>query len=1052
MDFRMLGKPELRVGDKRCNLGPRKERHVLAVMLLDLPNPVTAETLVNRVWGDDWSDGSYSSLYSVVSRLRKRLSLVSGVDAEKLLPKRSGSYALNVNRDDVDVWRFRRLRDEARQVAGRDDLLAVALYKQADALWRGTPLHGLDGGWAESVRASLNEERLAAAIHRIRAELRLHRHADLVGDIARLAHEYPGNETLLGLSLTALYGSGRQPEALVAFKEARTRWRTEFGMSLGSELQDLHRLMLNGDPILDATASPEQPSRRVTIGAGATPPATPPSTIPRDNPDFTGRTVELATLAGWMTSAQPRSTVPVIVISGLHGVGKTELAVHAAWAFGDQDSPRLFVDLHTPDGNPVDPGTALGTLLQGLGVSVGVIPASTEDRVALWRSLLADKRALVVLDNAADSAQVRPLLPGAAGCRVLITTRRKSIDLPGMRWLPLEPLPSAEAAELFTRTAGGGRHDDAADVAAVLRLCGYLPQEIHFAANDLRRHPAWTAGELAGRLRESQAEGREVGVGFELAYGHLAAAPQRLLRQLTLHPGPGFSQYAACALAQDPSLGETRRALEVLLDYHLIDETAPGRYVLRDVVWKYARRMAGERDTTADRDLAAGRLLDYYLYCADQADRVMYPFHRRLPVAVGNIPASTPPLRTRGDCRAQMEAERPSFLAMTRYAAAQGRREHAGLLAHLLARFLDTWGCWAEAAELHLLAVSAWRAMRNTSGEAKALTELSVVLGRMGRYEEALKHASDALALARTATDRAAEADALDRTGVILWWMAHYPAALARFDEALSIWRALGDEDGEADTLMYSGIVAWHLSSYRDALARMERALALYRRLGDMQGEVNALNNLGELQYEAGDHDLALDSYQHALEMYKDLGDRQGEAIAVNNIGNACRETGRNEDALACYRAALDIYRDIGDRRGEADALNNMGTAYLRTGRHRDALEHHEQALVIAHQLGERYLTTESLNGSGKARLAAGSYSLAAEDFRTAIEVSKQIGDRSQEAQALTGLGDALLPAEEAGERDTARACWSRALTIFEDIGKPIDAAAVRDRLLMHTE
>jgi DNA-binding SARP family transcriptional activator/tetratricopeptide (TPR) repeat protein len=1047
MQFHLLGKPELWADGRRHSLGPRKERHVLAVLLLELPRPVSVETLADRVWEEGSSDGTYNSLYSVVSRLRKRLGSASGVDGEKLLPKRSGVYALQVNRDDVDVWRFRALRDEAKKARFRDDELAVALYDQAEALWHGVPLHGLDGGWAESVRATLNEERLAATVQRIGSRLELGHHADLVSELAGLVHEYPDNDRLLRLYLTALYGSGRQAEALLAYARAENRWRKDFGLTFGRDLQDLQRLMLHGDPVLNATASFEPPSRQAAVIAETASPPAPPSALPRDDSDFSGRTTELKRLAGWMTPERPGSPIPVIVISGLPGIGKTELAVHAARVFGDQDSAQLFVELHTPDGNPVEPRAALGTLLQELGVSDRVIPGSVEGRVALWRSLLADKRALVVLDNAADSAQVRPLLPGAADCCVLVTTRRKSIDLPGMRWLPLEPLPPAEAAELFSRTSGEGRRDDEAGVAAVLRLCGYLPQEIHFAASQLRRHPAWSIGELTALLQESPAADREVGVGLELTYRHLTPASQRLLRHLTLHPGPDFSQHAAVTLSESQSLGETRGALEILLDYDLIGEMAPGRYVFRDVVWKYARWLAGERDSTADRNLAIDRLLDYYLYLADQADRLVYPFHRRIPFVVRHIPASAPPLKTRGDCLKQMAAERTSLLAVARYAASQGRNEHASLLAHALARFLDAWGYWAEARELHELAITAWRAMRNSSGEAKALTELSLILGRMGRHDDGLRQASDALAIARAAADRAAEADALDRIGIVLWWMARYPEAIARFDEALSIWRALGDEDGEADTLMYSGIVAWHLSSYPDALRRIERALALYRQLGDAQGEANGLNNLGELQYEAGEYDRALGSYQHALAMYKDLGDRQGEAIAVNNIGNACRETGRSEDALACYRAALGVFRDIGDLRCEAETLNSMGTAYLRIGRHGDALEQHYKALVLANQLAERFLTAESLNGSGSAHLAGGSYSLAAEDFRTAIEISKQIGDRNQEAQALTGLGDALLHTEG---RAAAEECWSPAATIFQGIGKLTDAEAVRTRLRMH--
>jgi tetratricopeptide (TPR) repeat protein/DNA-binding SARP family transcriptional activator len=1050
VEFRVLGPVEVWAGGRSHELGSRQERCVLAILLWELGRPIAPENVMERLWGNDRPAKALDSLYSLVSRLRGNLREASG-GSDGWVPK-SGWYRLLAERGDVDLCQFRDLRDGARAAleAGANDQ-ALALLNKAERLWHGVPLADLDGRWVEDARVSLNEERYEATVMRMEATLRLGHDTGAVGDLFALTARYPLREAPTRLLMLALYRSGRSADALQLFPRFHRNYVEEMGGSESSgALGHLHSLMLRDDPEL-ALLQPAPPnmspaSRAATVSAAAVAEVAPVHNLPRDNPDFTGRASELKKLAHWMNSEQAESTVPVIMISGMPGVGKTTLAVHAARVSGNRYSEQFFVELHSPDGEPVKPATALGTLLQGLGVSERVIPASVEDRVTLWRSRLAGKRALVILDDAAGSAQVRPLLPGAPGCLVLITTRRKAVDLPGMRWLPLEPFPPAEAAELFTRTAGEGRRDDEADVAVVLRLCGYLPQEIHFAASELLRHPAWSVAELATRLRESPAEDREVGAGLELTYRHLTATPQRLLRQLALHPGPGFSQYAAAALAGSESLSETRRSLDVLLDYHLIEETVSGRYVFRDLVWKYARRLANDRDSAADRDSAMDRLLDYYLYFADRADRLMYPFHRRIPVAVRHVPASTPPLATRGDCRKQMEAERPSMLAIARHAAALGRGEQAGLLAHALAGFLDTWGCWAEAGDLHRLAISAWRAMRNTSGEAKALIELSLVLGRMGHHEEALRHASDALVLARAAADRAAEAHALDRMGNFLWWQARYPEALARFNEALSIWRALGDEDGEADTLMYSGIVAWHLSMYPDAMRRTERALSLYRQLGNTQGEANALNNLGELQQEAGDYDQALGSYQHAFDMYKDLGDRQGEAIAVNNIGNVYRHTGRTEDALACYRSALDIYRDIGDLRCEADTLNNMGTAYLRMGRHGDALEQHHKALVLAHQLAERYLKAESLNGSGNARLAASSYSAAADDFRTAIEVCKQIGDRSQEAEALAGLGDALL---HVSGKESAQGYWFSALTIFEDIGKPTAADAVRTRLRM---
>jgi tetratricopeptide (TPR) repeat protein/DNA-binding SARP family transcriptional activator len=1048
VEFRVLGPVEVWAGGRSHDLGSRQERCVLAILLWELGRPVAPDTVMERVWGNDRPPKALDSLYALVSRLRASLREAGG---GRECVSRSGWYRLQAERGDVDLCRFRDLRDAARTAldAGANEQ-AFTLLNDAEQLWHGVPLANLDGRWVEDARITLNEERYDVTVMRMEAALRLGRHAGVVGELFGFAARYPLRVTPTKLLMLALARSGRGADALQIFPRFHRYYVEEMGGSgSSSELGYLHDLILKNDPRIAVMepAPPEAPAAAADDSPSAVIAAVPVDNLPRDNPDFTGRTAELGRLATWMNSERAQSSVPVIVISGMPGAGKTEIAVHAARLFGGQYGEQLFVGLHSTDGKPVEPEAALGTLLQELGVSGRVIPVGVEKRAALWRSLLVGKRALVVLDDAADSAQVRPLLPGAAGCLVLITTRRKAIDLPGMRWLPLEPLPPTDASKLFARTAGEGRLDDEATVAAVLRLCDYLPQEVHFAASELLRHPAWSVAELMTRLLESPAEDREVGAGLELTYHHLTTAPQRLLRLLALHPGPGFSRYAAAALAGDPSMSETQRSLDVLVDYHLVEETMSGRYVFRDVVWKYARRLARERDSPADQDRAMDRLLDYYLFLADRADRLMYPFHRRMPVVIRHVPASIATFGTRAECKKQMEAERPSMLAVARHAAAQGRGEHAGLMAHALARFLDTWGCWAEAADLHRLAISAWRAMRNTAGEAKALTELSLVLGRMGHHDEALRHASDALALARAAADRAAEADALDRMGNFLWWMARYPEALARFDQALSIWQAMGDEDGEAGTLMYSGIVAWHLSMYPDAMRRMERALALYRQVGDVQGEANALNNLGELQTGADDNDQALSSYQRALEMYRDLGDRQGEAIAVNNIGNVRRDTGRNEEALACYRTALDIYRDIGDLRCEADTLNNMGGALLGMRRHDDALAQHHKALVIAHQLAERYLTAESLNGSGKTHLAAGSNSPAAEDFRTAIEISRQIGDRSQEAEGLTGLGDALLHADGT---EAAHACWFSALTIFEDIGKPAAADTVRARLRRH--
>jgi DNA-binding SARP family transcriptional activator len=993
---------------RRHDLGARKERCVLAVLLWELGRPITAEAIIQRVWEADLSGKTLNSFYSTVSRLRTRLDGI-GVADRDWVSRRAGSYQLNVGRDDVDVWRFRDLRNQAKAAAVRgDDEHAVALFAQAEALWRGIPLTGLDGNWAEAVRTTLNEEWLAAVQERIQAAFRLGRHAELVGEITDLVAGRPLNEDLVEFAMLALYRCGRRAEALAAYRRLDRRWREEFGGDPGPKLRDLHQRMLHDDPALSIPAQSGGMPYWAAV-TNALPPAALTSTMPRDNPDFTGRTVELGTLSDWLNSSQAQSAAAVAVISGMAGVGKTALAVHAAHLRRDQYRDQLYLQMrgHTTDETPLDPVAALGTLLRRLGVpDDDIVEADVEDRAALWRARLAGRRVLILLDDALDAEQVRPLLPGSPSCLVLITTRR-AIDLPGMCWLSLEPMPSADAAALFTRTAGRGPMGDVA-VASVLRMCGYLPQEIQLAGSELRRHPAWDARDLAARLRQTRAKDRQVGAALALSYQHLTGAQQRLLRQLALHPGPVFSGYAARAMAGDQTPSETGRSLDVLLDDHLVNEPASGRFSFHDLTREYARELAMSMDSQQDRRGTMRRLLDYYLSLADRADRIVYPFHRRIPVDGTAAMPDLPPLNTRSDYQEYLETEKANLLAMARYAASDGWAEHAALLAHALGRFLGTWGDWADAIDLQHRAVDAWRGLGSTSGEAMALTELCVILSRAGEHDEALGCARDALAIARAATDRPGEADALDAMGLTLWRSARYSEALARHSEALTIWRELGDRHGEADALWHTAIACWHLGRSTDALGRAEQARAAYRELGDPHGESLALNFLGGMQQDAEMYDQALVCYQQVLAMFKQLGDRQGEAVAFTNIGEIRQLTGHYPQALRDYRMALDILREIGDRRTEAATLNSMASTFLAAGDLATALTCYQKALILADQLAERYMQASSHLGAGAVHLAMGRPASAADDYRIALELSRQIGDSRLETDALRGLDRAL--------------------------------------------
>lgn len=1034
----MLGRVELWADGKPCKLGSRKERGVLAILLWELGRSVPAETLVSRVWGDEAPDGAVESLYQNVSRLRKRLRDAGGTGRE--LPRRSGSYLLDVSRQDVDAWRFRSLRDAGRAAAASgDDERAVTLYGEADALWRGIPLDGLDGDWAESIRARLNEERLRAAAQRVKAGLRLGRHADLVGEIADLVRQHPLDESLLELHLLALYGSGRQAEALSAYLQAELRWRKETGGNLSSALRDLHQLMLHDDPTLRAATPPPY---RVT-GPGTVP----PNAIPRDNPDFTGRSAELATLSSWLGSVPVRSTVPVAVISGMAGVGKTTLAVHAAHSLRERYPTQLHLSLrgHVADSEPPEPAAALGSLLRMLGVPDQVIPADADGRAALWRSMLTGRKALILLDDALAAAQVLPLLPGAPGSLVLVTTRRRTLSLPGMLALPLDPMPHADAVALFTRTAGAAAAAaaDRAAVSRVVRLCGHVPFAIQLAGSRLRGHPAWSVRDLASRLGDMRSGDRDMTAALALSYRYLRAGQQQLFRWLALHPGDSFSVHAAAAMADDESLAATRRALDVLLDFHLIEEPSAGRLTFHHLIREFAADLASA-DPAPGQRLAMRRLLDYYVRLAGQADRVVHPFSRRIPVPRAAIsPRALPPLGTRGEWAARLETEKASLLGAARYAAANDWPVHTGLLAHLLGGFLDSWGDWTDAIHLHRRAVAAWRGTGNTIGEATALLDLAFILCRTGQHAEADECARTALAVARAASDGAGEAAALDTLGVILSAAARYAEALACHDQAIPGWRDLGDGHGEADALSRSVLPAARLGKYPDALRRAELALAAYRELGDPQGESKALNNLGGLYQDARDYAEALRCYQQAMASFRQLGDRQGEAIAVSNIGDIRRLTGHQDEAIRSYRIALSIFGDIGDRRSQAEALNGMAAAFADVGDHPAALSHYQKALVLAAELAERHVQTMSHLGIGAVHLVLGRCRPAADDYRTALKLSREIADPVQEGHALYGLGCALLDAEGAM---AAREQWRTALAIFEAMDSP-EADVIRARL-----
>ena len=613
-------------------------------------------------------------------------------------------------------------------------------------------------------------------------------------------------------------------------------------------------------------------------------------TLPRDTDAFTGRTGEMDRLVAVSETAATAAVIGIHAVDGMAGIGKTAFAVHAAHLLAARfPDGQIFLRLHahTAGQRPVDPAEALATLLLSAGVAPQQIPPGLEARSASWRGHLAGKKVLLVLDDAAGSDQVRPLLPGTAGCLVLLTSRRRLTALEEAAPISLGTLPPGEAADLFIRSAArpGLQPADAA-VAEIARLCGYLPLAIRLVAAGLRHHPAWTVTDLAAdlvtardRLAAMRAEDVSVAAAFDLSCQDLTAGQQRLFRRLGLHPGADIDAYAAAAL-DDTNLQATRRRLGELYDQNLIGEPARGRYRLHDLLREYARTRAAA-DGPADNQAAIGRLLDYYLHTAVAASRhIAWRTSIADPPLRGPAPACAPELGTEDEAVAWLGTERANLHACAGYAAAHGRLVHAVRIPVAMSGFLHIQGHWNEAVTLGQAALAAARTIGDRHGQALALEGLGEVQQRTGDYPAAAASLAQALQLSRDLGDRHGQAWALNQLGVVQWLTGDYPAAAASLARALQLSRDLGDRSGQAWALYDLGVVQERTGDYPAAAASLTRALQLFRDLGDRYGQAWALNQLGVVQWRTGDYPAAAASLTRALQLSRDLGDRQGQAWA----------------------------------------------------------------------------------------------------------------------------------------------------------------------------
>ena len=621
------------------------------------------------------------------------------------------------------------------------------------------------------------------------------------------------------------------------------------------------------------------------------------------------------------------------------GVGKTTLALHAAHLLRDRFPDRqLFINLHahTPGQDPLTPEMALAGLLAATGVDARHLPADLDGRTSLWRDRMAGQRVLLVLDNAADSRQVTPLLPGGATCLVLVTSRRHLGDLPGTTVpLLLQVLPTEEAWEMFVRLAPRATGQDGA-AAELVRLAGYLPLAISLLARVYNRHPAWTLADLTAETKTSMltlaAEKDSVAAAFDVSYRYLDVSQQQFFRRLGLHPGTTIDAYAAAALA-GISLADAAAKLDAMHGEGLLTEASHRRYGMHDLIRRYARD-CGAADPAPDRKQALDRLLDYYQYTAALVEaRLASQARSTAGPARLAPPGGLPSLAGTAQALDWARAERSNLIACLGYATHTGQHARVVSLTAAMATLLRHDGPWTDALSRHAAAVQAARYAGDRLGQASALNDLGTVRWLTGDYPGAAAALEEALSISRDLGNRLGQANAYTRLGVVCWLTGDYPSAVRILNEALGIYYDLGDRRGEADALNVLGVVRWLSEDYPGAASAQEQSLRIFRDLGDRRGEADALNRLGGVRRLTGDHPGAASAQEEALRIYRDIGDRGGEVETLNEVGTLHHVCGDLVAAEACHRQALGLAREIASPWDEAQALVGLGRCSLAAGR-----------------------------------------------------------------------------------------------------------------------
>lgn len=895
------------------DVGHARQRLVLAALLMDVGRAVPADVLADRVWGERTPRRGRETLYGYVSRLRQALA-ATGVGPVR----EQGGYRLAVEPEAVDVVRFRETVRRARATDGGEQ--AAVLWEEALALWRGEAFSGADTPWFNAQRALLDAERLAARLDLADLRLALGQHAWVVAECAARADAHPLDERVAGQLMLALYRCGRQPEALDHYDRLRRRLAEDLGTDPGPALQQLHGQILIADPALDTGPAEIAVAPATRRSRGPVPRQLPPSPAA-----FVGRGDELAVLDSLLKESADADRVLVIsAIGGVGGIGKTWLALHWAHAYLDRfPDGQLYVNLHgfDPSSEPMPPDRALRGFLDALGTDPQEIPADPEAQAGLYRSLVADRRMLIMLDNARDADHVRPLLPGSPTCMVVVTSRSHLGGLTAThnsQYLSLDTLPDEEARKVLVRALGQDRVAAEPDaVAALLRRCAGLPLALGIVAARVAARPDFPLAVLADELDDATIRLDALNAGdlatdlravFDTSYHALDGQAAQAFALLGLALGPDIGLPAAASLI-GRSLPRARVVLRALEAANLIQQHTPGRYRMHDLVRLYATER-GHDQPTGSRDAALRRLVDFYLHTAHTGDRLLAP--QRTPIVVSRPDAACIPFPLH-DAAASMswfEAEHLCLLAVHQFALQHDWHSQAWQLAWALDTFHWRRGRLPDRVTTLQSTLSALENLKEPASLALAHRLLGRAHVPLKQHAQALEHLRRALALFDETGDDAGKAQT--HLNIALAWeqQGDDAQALAHALHNLRIRKTLDSPPREAEALNAVGWYHARLGRYEQARDYCEQALALCRRHSFREGEAFTLDSLGYAAHHSGQYTQALDHYGQALNLRRALGDRYEEADTLTCLGHAYQALRRPTEARHAWRQALGLYRN----------------------------------------------------------------------------------------------------------------------------------------------